>query len=228
MLKERRLVWVILCPLQVILLSIGLFFNARYVHYGPGLGPFEAGPRGAPSIYQLPASAFSSQVVSSHESADKQASMLRAQDYAPRRHRDILQVEEGDSDGNDYVRPEKVSHFRDVPLTESLSQKSNAWRKEAPIFPMQSSPTMTTGEAANKTILMCPAVSPLQWPDREMSTDSDEITFILPSSAASYIPSSWWPEGDSFKTEQGSGQTIQLTCKIAGVRSASLSSFFMQ
>jgi len=210
--------------LFVLLLSIGLFLNARHVHYGPSLGPFEM--RGTPDN-QIPASAFSQQTILTPESNSRPAMM----DTSQRRHRDILQVDESDVDFNgkhmssgeaEVFTHKAFESFSPDPLADSV----RPWRKETPTFPLQTSsttPVMTTGEAANKTILMCPNVTPVQCggDDQGSRAASDEITFILPASSATLVPRALFRAASS-TFQQTSGSMVQLTCKVVEARSIDL------
>jgi hypothetical protein len=219
--------------LFVILLSIGLFFNARFVHYGPGLGPLEMGPRpimSQPFVYQ-PASA----IEAVHTESIKQS----AGGHVPLRPgRRLLQHDELASH---HQEKRNNVELDDKFAVGSLRTKAymNSWQKETATeaqFPIDNSenamPQAMTGEAANKTILMCPSLTPLHWPGQEMSAYADEITFILPASSATYIPSSHMtnPASSSFSASarQASGSMVQLTCKIVDARMASLDSLLVQ
>jgi hypothetical protein len=203
--------------IQVILLSIGLFFNARFVHYGPGLGPFEMGHRavGMPSVYQFPA--HESVRAAAVEIPPPPSSKLDSSSHfqrATRGHRDLLELS-GDADSmemadvvnpkknvelivskktNNKIEPEQVYvDSEKVDMDVKWSRRDTLSSSSSAAFVHSSSTTvsaMATGEYANKTILMCPTFSPVHWPGEEMSADAEEITFLLPASSASYIPAS--------------------------------------
>lgn len=229
--------------LFVILLSIGLFFNARFVHYGPGLGPLEMGPRPAamqhnPFIHQLgPDSRLHTESVKLLGGSSSQVAPQR------RANRNLLAV---DDDFSNKMDMDKESlYFDEKPAARAAINNNayiNSWKRETttPQFPMtpgdQTMPAVVSGEAANKTVLMCPTLTPLQWPGQEMAADADEITFLLPASSAAYIPSSRMSSSSpssssssfSATARQAGGSMVQLTCKIVDAHMTSLGSLLVQ
>lgn len=229
--------------LFVILLSIGLFFNARFVHYGPGLGPLEMGPRPAamqhnPFIHQLgPDSRLHTESVKLLGGSSSQVAPQR------RANRNLLAV---DDDFSNKMDMDKESlYFDEKPAARAAINNNayiNSWKRETttPQFPMtsgdQTMPAVVSGEAANKTVLMCPTLTPLQWPGQEMAADADEITFLLPASSAAYIPSSRMSSSSSPSSSssfsatarQAGGSMVQLTCKIVDAHMTSLGSLLVQ
>jgi hypothetical protein len=113
-------------------------------------------------------------------------------------------------------------------------QHADVWKKESPTssyhLPSSAhSPSHAlTGEASNKTILLCPAITPLHLGAIGKTDGSDEITFILPHSTLAYLPTSGQQAASihtptyAYAGSQQQARMVQLTCRVTDLQIAPL------
>jgi hypothetical protein len=192
---------------QVILLSIGLLFNMRFIQseHGAALGPLSSGPANL---------AFSPSL-----SGSSSYSHNPDNNVARWKHRSILQTDEDNLDQLGILYEGTNTRNKDI-LERDKMEADNHWHKGMPAFPMtvidshsNMKPTELTGEPTNKTVLMCPVFVPLQWPGEIASADAEEITFVLPAARRKGLLES-----------RDSSSMVQLTCNIQGIQRTTVGS----